>query len=177
MPSTDAELIAAALQGDRSSFGRLYVRYYRLAVGMARSRVSDVQLAEDAAQEAFAVAFRTLSSLQDHNRFPQWLGTICQRTAARMAVKQQSHQTLSDSHEAVRDSTQATLQQQVQEALEQLDEASREIVVLHYFSGLSYEEIADALELTEAAIHGRLQRARQKLAKSLDAYDPTGTTG
>ena len=52
MQRSDAELVAAACRGDLASFGRLYERHYRMAVGIARSRLSDGHLAEDAAQEA-----------------------------------------------------------------------------------------------------------------------------
>jgi len=75
---SNKDLVAAACQGDLASFGLLYERHYRLAVGIARARLSDCHLAEDAAQEAFLIACRTLPSLRDPNRFPEWLGTIIQ---------------------------------------------------------------------------------------------------
>ena len=174
MQYTDAELVAAACRGDLASFGRLYERHYRLAVGITRSRLSDGHLAEDAAQEAFAIACRTLSTLQNAERFPQWLGTICRRTASRLAKGQPVHEPLSESQEPASNSTLAMLRQQVHEAIGQLDETSREIVLLHYFSRLSYEDIASVMEISVQAIHGRLQRSRRKLAEILD---PTGTKG
>jgi hypothetical protein len=93
---TDSELVAAARAGDVGSFGELYERHYRMAVGIARSRLSDADLAEGAAQEAFAVACRTLSALQDGDRFPQWLGTICRRTASRLARERPKYETLAE---------------------------------------------------------------------------------
>ena len=84
MQRSDAELVEAACRGDQASFGLLYERHYRLAVGIARGRMSDFHLAEDAAQEAFAIACRTLATLRDPRRFPEWLGTICRRTASRL---------------------------------------------------------------------------------------------
>ena len=157
-----------------ASFGLLYERYYRMAVGIARSRLADVHLAEDAAQEAFAIACRILTTLQDGNRFPQWLGTICRRTASRLALCQPNHEPLSEYAEPFSDYSQTLLRHQVHEAMKQLDETSREIVLLHYFSGLSYTAIADVVDLSTQAIHGRLQRARRKLAEILDS---TGTKG
>ena len=44
---------------------------------------------------------------------------------------------------------------------------SREVILLHYFSGLSYEEIAAALKTLPQAVHGRLIRARRKMAEDL----------
>ena len=164
MRPTDAELVEAARRGDLSSFGRLYERHYRMAVGIARSRLLDLHLAEDAAQEAFATACRTLATLQDADRFPQWLGTICRRAASRLVSRQPNFEPLSENHEQSVNPSQSVVQQEVQEALSQLDETAREIVLLHYFSGLSHSEIADVVELTPQAVHGRLQRARTKLA-------------
>lgn len=166
MESTDAELVRAACRGDVDSFRRLYERYYRLVLGIARSRVSDQHLAEDAAQEAFAVACRKLASLRDANRFPEWLGTICRRTAGKLA---RSHangkpaRSAPDSLALSKNEAGAT----VREALEQLPEAAREVLNLHYFSGLSYEEIAHSLGVSPQAVHGRMQRARRMLAREL----------
>ena len=51
----------------------------------------------------------------------------------------------------------------VEAALERLSISAREVVQLHYFSGLSYDEIGRALGITPEAVHGRLQRARRVL--------------
>jgi RNA polymerase sigma-70 factor (ECF subfamily) len=172
---SDAELIAAACQGDLASFRALYERYYRLAVGIARSRLFDGHLAEDAAQEAFAVAFQSLSTLQDRDRFPQWLGTLCRRIASRMAKEHPLHEPLSEDRELTCDAGLAVTRQRVREAIADLDETSREIILLHYFSRQSYDEIARVTNLSIQAVHGRLKRARQKLAQFLETHNPTGT--
>ena len=174
MQRSDEELVTVASQGDLAAFGLLYDRYYRLAVGIAHSRLSDRHLAEDAAQEAFVVAYRTLATLKDRKRFPQWLGTICRRTASRLALARTGSQSLPENLEPASDATRARLRLDVREALEHLDELSREMVLLHYFSGLTYEEISRVQELSPQAIHGRLQRARRKLGKVLN---PTPTLG
>ena len=175
MQQTDAELVEAACQGDVVSFGRLYERHYRLAVGIAYSRLSDRHLAEDAAQEAFAVVCRTLATLKDGRRFPQWLGTICRRVATRLARSRPRHEPLPEDNALEGVPTTAALRNQIHEALERLDATSREIILLHYFSGQSYEEISRALGLSAQSIHGRLQRARRKLAQELDPDSSEGT--
>ena len=174
MEHSDAELVEAARRGDPASFGVLYERHYRLAIGIARSRLSDRHLAEDAAQEAFAIACRTLSTLRDPRRFPEWLGTICRRTASRLAADRPHREPMPDEPEAA-DTSLAALRLQVQDALERLEETSRQIVVLHYFSGLSYQEIGRALGLSVQGVHGRLQRVRKKLARLLGARDSSET--
>lgn len=167
MGNSDAELVAAACGGDLDSFRLLYERYHGMAVGIARSRLGDRHLAEDAAQEAFAVACRGLHSLRDGTRFPAWLAKICRRTATRMARAQPSGQSLRHEPADRRADEAAAKRTRVADALARLPPAAREVVQLHYFSGLSYEEIARALKTTPQAIHGRLQRARRVLASEL----------
>jgi RNA polymerase sigma-70 factor (ECF subfamily) len=142
-----------------------------MAVGIARSRLGDRHLAEDAAQEAFAAACRGLHSLRDGTRFPNWLAKICRRTAIRMARSQPNGQLLR--HEPAEQSADdaSAKSARVQRALARLKPAAREVIQLHYFSGLSYEEIARALKATPQAIHGRLQRARRSLVSELTADD------
>lgn len=168
MQRTNEDLVQAASRGDLASFGLLYERYYRLAVAVARARLSDVHLAEDAAQEAFAIAFRTIATLRNGSQFPQWLTTICRRTASRLDANNPAHEALTQEPDNFRKSDLQLLKEQVHDALQTLDESSREIVVLHYFGKLTYEEISEAMGLTIASIHGRLQRSRAKLAIVLD---------
>jgi RNA polymerase sigma-70 factor (ECF subfamily) len=165
---SDAELVEAARRGDLASFGMLYERHYRMAVGIARSRLSDVHLAEDAAQEAFAIACQTIGTLQNTARFPEWLGTICRRTASRLAMGQPKHEPITVDHEPASDAGLRGLRHDIHDALAMLDETAREIVVLHYFSRLTYAEIADVVQITPQAVHGRLQRARARLAELLE---------
>lgn len=163
LPRSDAEMVEAACNGDVDSYRCLYEKHYRLAVGIAHSRLRDIHLAEDAAQEAFAFACRKLHTLRNADRFPEWLGTICRRMASRISTRHR--------HEApIRDqptrqfATEETVDVAVGQAMERLPQAYRELLTLHYFSGLSYEEIAISHGISSQAVHGRMQRARKKLA-------------
>jgi RNA polymerase sigma-70 factor, ECF subfamily len=165
---SDAELVEAACRGDIGSFRKLYQRHYGMAVAIARSRLSDRHLAEDAAQEAFATACHQLALLKDGRRFAEWLGTICRRTAGRMARSRRSHGPIDAATVATRqnpDNSEAVVR--VQKALKQLPASGREVILLHYFSGLSYEEISKALGITPQSVQGRLQRARGALKQQL----------
>jgi RNA polymerase sigma-70 factor (ECF subfamily) len=165
---SDAELVDAASRGDIASFRELYERHYRMAVGIARSRLSDLHLAEDAAQEAFAIACRRLALLRDRRRFPQWLGTICRRTARRMARSRTNHQPIDHALvSAAQTNENSESVERLQKALERLPASGREVILLHYYSGLTYEEISRALGITPQSVHGRLQRARGALAREL----------
>jgi RNA polymerase sigma-70 factor, ECF subfamily len=169
---SDAELVEAACNGDLASFRELYERHYRMAVGLARSRLSDPHLAEDAAQEAFAVACQRLATLRNGQRFAQWLGTICRRTASRLSRLRVNAEPL-DSVPAISASSgdEDESSQQVRSAVDRLPQRLREIVLLHYFSGLSYDEISTTLGISHQSVHGRLQRARRRLANALPQFD------
>lgn len=55
----------------------------------------------------------------------------------------------------------------VRQSVQRLPQAAREVIVLHYFSGLSHEQIAATLDISPQAVHGRLIRARRKIATDL----------
>jgi RNA polymerase sigma-70 factor, ECF subfamily len=168
---SDAELVKLACGGDIDSFRQLYERYYGMAVGVARSRVADLHLAEDAAQEAFAVACRRLYSLRQGERFAAWLAAICRRTATRLARAQGNGVPLNVEPVSPNDEESHAATARVNRAMERLSASGREVIQLHYFSGLSHEQIARTLNISPQAVHGRLQRARRILAKRLGTSD------
>ncbi|MGO9114887.1 MAG: RNA polymerase sigma factor [Thermoguttaceae bacterium] len=175
MPRSDAELVKAACGGDIDSFRELYDRYYRLAVGIARSRLCDQHLAEDAAQEAFAMVCRRLHSLRNANRFSEWLGTICRRTASKIARSRTNAKPLECEPRSPTDNDDS-LVAQVRQALKELSTSAQEVIQLHYFSELSYDQIAGVLGISPQAVHGRMQRARHMLARRLSATSEEGNS-
>jgi RNA polymerase sigma-70 factor (ECF subfamily) len=129
-------------------------------------------LAEDAAQEAFAIACRDLRRLRRGDKFAHWLNAICRKVACRL-VKWKSRDGLpdelpsavnqcDDGAEARED--RASL---VRQSMRRLSANAKEIVVLRYFSGLTQEQIAKVLGISDRAVHGRLCRARHKMADFL----------
>jgi RNA polymerase sigma-70 factor (ECF subfamily) len=130
----DTRLVEAARNGDVGSFAELYRRHYVRMVGVAYGILSDRHLAEDAAQEAFAIACRELGRLRRAEKFPAWLAVVCRNAANRMA---------------------------------RCRPEQREVVMLRYFSGLSYEQIAATLGISSRAVNGRITRAKRKIAENL----------
>lgn len=173
MGTSDSDLIAAALDGDVDAFGILYERHWRLVVGIALGICSDRHLAEDVAQEAFATAASRLANLRERKRFPQWLSTICRRTASRLNRRHPPLIALQidppDEEPSVSSRAEA-----IKSAMMKLDDATRELLALRYFSDLSHAQIAATLETTPASVHGRLQRARRKLTQAMEREQLTG---
>ncbi len=79
--NTDANLVAAALNGDAVSFSRLCEQYYPALVAIAYAQLADRGLAEDAAQEALLAAYRGMARLKTPERFAGWLMATCRNIA------------------------------------------------------------------------------------------------
>ena len=161
------ELVKAALNGDIGSFGKLANRYYASLVAVAYSILADHQLAEDAAQEAFARALVNLRRLSKPEKFAPWLARICRNVARDMvAVKARpiNPRELSGARDCdgPDDDVEA-----VRRAIEKLPSRAREVIVLRYYNGLSYDEISSVLGISRPTINGRLTRAKRKMAKYL----------
>ncbi len=164
---TETKLVEAAVGGDIESFGKLCRRYYGPMVAIAYSVVSDHQLAEDAAQESFARALVSLRKLKNQTRFAPWLAAICRNVAKDMVATKIRQISTKDFSQAAQNNNHDESHRLIRRAIEQLPVSAKELVVLRYYNGLSYEEIASVLGISQAAINGRLTRAKRKMAKYL----------
>ena len=161
------ELVEAAAGGDIESFGELARRYYASMVAIAYSVLADHQLAEDAAQESFAKALVGIRTLKDKRKFGPWMATICRNTAKDILTKKTIDIGREDFvKEANNDKAEDNIHA-VRRAIRQLPGSARELIVLRYYDGLSYEEISSVLGISKASINGRLTRAKRNLAKYL----------
>jgi RNA polymerase sigma-70 factor (ECF subfamily) len=163
----DDVLVQSARRGDVDSFAQLYRRHFAMAVGIAYCVLSDRGLAEDAAQDSFAEACRHLGKLRDGRKFPSWLAAICRRAAARMKRSRRPHRELAEQELEAPASDDDSRREAIWDAVQRLPPAAREVIVLHYFSRQSHEEIALTLSITPAAVHGRLIRAREHIRRQL----------
>ena len=161
------ELVEAAVAGDINSFGRLARRYYASMVAIAYAILADHQLAEDAAQEAFARALTSLRKLRNPDKFAPWLAQICRNIAKDMVAAKAGPMNPRDLFPDPDSSRPNDDVHVVRRAIEKLSVSAREVIVLRYYNGLSYEEIASVLGISKPTINGRLTRAKQKIAKYL----------
>jgi RNA polymerase sigma-70 factor (ECF subfamily) len=162
----ETELIEAAGAGDIDSFGSLAERHYPALVAIGYSVLADHALAEDAAQEALARALTGLRGLRNSTRFGPWLARICRNVANDMAAARAKRPRNENAPNAAADKNDDGIRA-VRRALEQLPVSTKELVVLRYYDGLSYDEISSALGISKASINGRLTRAKRKMAKYL----------
>jgi len=162
------ELVRNAKGGDVESFGELCRRHYVVMSATAFAILNDHQLAEDAAQEAFARAMVNLHKLKDDGRFAPWLRAICQNAARDMLRRKRTELNGDDLEIAADKPRDESDGEAVSRAVSKLPSNLKELVVMRYYDGLSYEQISDVLGISQASINGRLTRAKRKMAQYLN---------
>lgn len=164
---TDVQLVRSAWAGDIESFGRLYERHYAFVVAAAMVVLADHHLAEDAAQETFATACRQLHRLRRPESFAKWLRGICRNVSRNLLRARVRRRKAEASALRPRGNPGAEPEKALWAAVGRLSTSAREVVLLHYFGGMTHAQIASALGTSPQAVHGRLVRARRKIARDL----------
>ena len=141
---------------------------YRFAFWLARDR----QIADDVVQEALLRAWRSRDKLQDEGLAKPWLLTIVRREHARLYERKRLPTVQVDELVDLESPDLAVAEQhevmEVRRAIFALEDDYREPLVMQVLMGLTTQEIADQLGLTQGAVLTRLFRARQKLRKQID---------
>jgi len=164
---SEIHLIEAAADGDIESFGELCRRYYAAMAAIAYVVLCDHQLAEDAAQESFARALVRIKSLNDRAKFAPWLAAICRNVAKDMVAAEAKQISTEDISQVNKIENPDEHNRAILQAIEKLPDSAKELVVLRYYDGLSYEQIGSVLGISKASINGRLTRAKRKMADYL----------
>ena len=164
-----------ARNGDPQAFAMLVDMYSRPVYNLCYRMLGNPQDAEDAAQEAFLRAYRSLNRYDPNRKLITWLLSI----AAHYCIDQQRRMrpplvSLDETgpgelRERGAGPDKAYLVQEtgdeVQQLLAQIPGRDRAAIILYYWYDMSYQEIAVQLKLTESALKARLHRARRSLAK------------
>ena len=167
--NTEQNLVQAASNGDADSFSRLCERYYSAMVAIAYSQLADRGLAEDAAQEAFLVAFRDISRLKKASHFGRWLAKISRNIASDMAKarRRDKHIPIEDCDFVSNDKDEKDNVDVVRRVISELPAKIREVIYLRYYEKMSYQKISNMLGISQEAVNGRLRRAKKTIAKKL----------
>mgnify|MGYP000731621043 CR=1 FL=1 len=177
---TEQELVRAAAGGDTEAFERLVRTYENKIYHLALRMCGSSEEASDIAQEAFLAAWRGLPSFRGEANFATWLYRLTSNAAIdylRRQKKERGDMSLDDEDlglDAVdtgpgpQDAAERTeVRTAVAAGLQQLSEGHRQVLVLREIQGLSYEEIADVLEVDLGTVKSRISRARTALRKIL----------
>jgi RNA polymerase sigma-70 factor (ECF subfamily) len=165
--NSETKLVEAAQNGHLESFAALYRRYYSVMVALACAVLSDAHLAEDAAQETFAIACRDLPNLRRKDKFAAWLAGICRNLARQMRRRENRSVAGSVQQPGRNPDGKDNRTDAIRRVVWQLRPAERELVVLRYYDNMPYEQIAFVLGISAGAVNGRLIRAKRKIANYL----------
>lgn len=169
-------LLDAARRGDLDAFGELVRRHelqvYRVALRMLGSPTD----AEDAAQDAFVQAWRSLRSFAGRSSFGTWMYRITTNRCLNMIAALRPTEQLENVHVAGSRHDPAARVQECEQmtaltaAIGALPSEQRAALVLREFEGLTYDEIAEVLQVSLAAVKGRIHRARLTIAEELSEW-------
>jgi RNA polymerase sigma-70 factor (ECF subfamily) len=168
MPSTE-ELVRAAQAGETAAFAQLVRCYERAAIITAHSVLSDFHLAQDAAQEAFVIAYGRLGRLRDAASFGPWLLRIVRRRALRLRRGRNAGHVVAGRIDcaAVEKCDWMEPYQAVVQQIARLPEHERIVIVMRHVDGLSVKEIAEATGRPVGTVTKQLSRAIRRLRDRL----------
>jgi len=169
-------LVEMAQRGSLEAYDELVIRFRPAVILVARQILVSPEAAQDVAQEAFLLAFRSLSQLQDPARFAGWLYTITRHRARRVAARQNSFQTIEMSHPETLDLVaddennsplamvlQTERQEAIRTLLATLSPECQIVLQLFYYEQWPAVRIAAFLSLPLTTIKWRLRYGRQQL--------------
>lgn len=173
---SDAGLVELVLRGDQNVFAVLVERYKDAVQNLAYRMLGNVTEAEDVTQEAFVRAYTQLATYKPAHKFSTWLLSIAShlsidqlRRRRFLALPLEDVPFLEWIVDAGVSPEQSALRgeqhDEVQTYLQRLPGKYRAVIVLRYWHDFSYDEIANALNLTPALVKARLHRARELLAR------------
>jgi RNA polymerase sigma-70 factor (ECF subfamily) len=180
----DQQLVQRVQKGDKSAFDLLVLKYQHRVLKLVSRFVNDAAEAQDVAQEAFLKAYRALPSFRGDSAFYTWLYRIAINTAKNTLVSNRRRPVdfdldLQDPEQYDRhaklkevDTPEGVLLTEeirlvIERAMEQLPEDLRTAIVLREIEGLSYEEIAEAMDCPVGTVRSRIFRAREAIDKRL----------
>ena len=181
----DEDLVLRVQQGDKSAFDFLVIKYQHKIIHLVNRYVKDPSEAQDVAQEAFIKAYRALGNFRGDSAFYTWLYRIAINTAKNYLVSQSrrsaNYQVDIQDAEAFENAPQLQgmetperllLNQEIidtiKAAIDKLPEDMRTAIMLREFEGMSYEEIAQAMDCPVGTVRSRIFRAREAIDDKLN---------
>jgi RNA polymerase sigma-70 factor (ECF subfamily) len=178
----EAQLVDRLRRGDPRAFEELVIAYQHRVFGVALRMLGSRAEAEEAAQEVFLRAHRAIGDFRGDAKLSTWLYAIASRlcmnrlASGERRLLREGEETLaripsghaSPADELERSERDAALHR----AIAELSDERRMVVVLRDLEGLSYEEIASALDLELGTVRSRLHRARMDLKEKLERFLP-----
>mgnify|MGYP003594288137 FL=1 len=180
----DRTLVERVQRGDKRAFDLLVLKYQHKLVKLVSRYVRDPSEVMDVVQEAFIKAYRALPSFRGESAFYTWIYRIAINTAKNYLVAQgrrppdgdidsgdvdqiEGETELKDNATPERLLLRDEIEETVMDAIAQLPEDLRVAITLRELEGLSYEEIAEAMDCPVGTVRSRIFRAREAINKRL----------
>ncbi len=169
----ETRLVTQAQRGDKDAFCELVCRYREAVIDVVYRMCGDPALAEDAAQVAFVRAWQKLAGFRAGTSFRNWLYRIAVNAALDFLRREKPGPDIETLELAASgERVEARIEQQerahmVRAAVLALPDASRAVLVLKEYHDLSYQEIAETLEIPIGTVMSRLSYARKRLSELL----------
>ena len=171
-------LIMQVQTGDLDAYGEIVREYQNSVFNVCLRILGDVQEAEDLTQEAFLRAYRNISQYDPTRPFGPWMRVLAANLCYNHLKKARlARVPLEDERESLKDDSQrspevllelAQESQSLYRKIWRLPEVQRVALELRHFQGLSYQEMADAMDLPLNTVRSHLYRARRKLAELME---------
>jgi RNA polymerase sigma factor (sigma-70 family) len=166
-----ASTVAAAVAGDTAAFARIVRAHHDDMARVCMVVCSDADIAQDAAQSAWPIAWRKLDSLREPERLRSWLIAIAANEARQIVRRQHRDRIVeldvADIGADVMDPAARPAVTDLVLAVRRLPEADRALIALRYVAGFDATEIGQALGLSSSGVRSRLARILGRLRQEL----------
>jgi len=177
----DAELVSRCKSGDQDAFRQLFEAYYPKIRGFARKFLGDDHYAEDVVQDVFLQVHRKLALFRGDAKFSTWLFRVSLNACKSKLHKLQRvrrfdpeeymlDRRMVEDRGPVRQLGREELRGQIQDSLDALPDEHRRIIVMKTVRELSYQEIGEATNQSEAQVRGKLYRARKAFRATIEPH-------
>lgn len=180
----DDVYVHKTVEGDVEAFNELVDRHQSKIYGLAFRMLGNAEDAEDATQETFLEAYKSIKSFRFQSQFGTWLYRVGLNTCNQYIRKAKSRNRMIEAYTEESSARGLTVEhnvperkalkseqsQVVQAAIDRLPPKQREVVTLFYMQNLKYKEIAEILDCSIGTVASRLNKATQNLKAKLEKY-------
>jgi RNA polymerase sigma-70 factor (ECF subfamily) len=166
----DVVAIKKCRSGDKDAFRHIVERYQAEAMGHALAILGDREDAFDAVQDAFFASYQALARFDTSRQFYPWFYTILRNRCFKLIAGRKRNVDLTHAESLILESVKGVLPEDriaLEQALLELSSDERELLTLKHLDGLSYEELAERLEIPKGTVMSRLYYARKHLREKL----------
>lgn len=158
----DTVLVARARDGEPAAFEALINRHRQRVLNLAFQLLRDRDEADDVAQDAFANAFAGLKNFRGDSQFSTWIYRITFNLCVHRKRRTRPTEEFEENRHGGHSEDRALVKMMVEETLEQISPPLRAALVLREMHDLSYEEIAEVLQIPVGTVRSRLNEGRRQ---------------